>query len=241
MNFTVLGLNILMYRAKLLETTLYVNKLDQQNGTGFITIVNSTLGTMKVSEGFDISMSDSYIDGTIRHGSTHMDLKDCNLNIRRSSLYMLDRDFFDSVIYMVNCKVHILDVNLTSGFGTLIWGMESSIQMNNVYLSNVDISITQYSSLNIIHSHFEGKSSISIRDYCNMTMNNTTVEHQTFPFLHITMNGRINILNCTFNNISSLVTASQSFVFIDNNSINQCLIKYMSCVTKTASFPCELT
>ena len=216
--FTILGLNVLLYRAELPEFELTIARLDKKIDAGFVIITNSTYSYLNVTR-FNIIMSDIYTDGITRYQFMLMELNSCNLRIQRSTFYRITQHFY-AMIEAYNCKVELADVNFIESAGILIHN-ESTIHMHNVSINNAPIRLTTNSSLYIDHSHYEGTRGLVLEENCNMNMTNTFVEYQgNYVFLNAYHNVHANIENCIFRNITALLTAKHSYISIDNSKIS---------------------
>ena len=214
--FSIYGLNILMYQTELLDGIIYVYRLDKQSDTGVINITNSTFGYMDISDGFDIILSDCYIDNTSGYPIFLNLVSSCNhLSIKRSTLY----NFGHKVMYAANCKIEMQDVSFIDSYGGYFEEF-STIHMDNVYLYNTFISLVAHSSLHIDHSRLEGQTGLALKNNCNLTLTNVTVKQTgNFEFMNAYRKIQINITNCTFSDITALLAAKGSHVLIDNSSI----------------------
>ena len=211
--YTTHGLNVLLYKAHLVETNLKIHRLDQQNNTRTVIVTNSTFGTIQVTRGFNIRMSDCYI--ACPDKDSLMDLIGCNLSIRRSTVYSNKESFS---VHTKKCNVDTMDVNFINNY--IVFDESTIAHINNTYLNNVNIKLL-YSSMHIVDSHFERINTLEIILYSNVTIADTTVKYQgdfNLPFLY-SINAQVAILNCTFSKIVSLLNAQYSTVTVDNSRI----------------------
>ena len=223
--YTTFGLNVLLNQAELPFTNVSIHKLDRQKSTGFVSVTNSTFRHLNVTRGFDISMSDIYIDGSGSHEYGFMYISNCNLSIKAVTINKIQGSsyMYNALIELSNCKIDMQNVNLIDiPDSNILIENYSTIHMNNVYISNTWIMLIKHSSLHIVHSLCEGIISLDIGNNCNLTIANTTVEHHGNytgpPFLYTKYNAQINILNCTFSNIAPVIV-QHSYISIHNSRI----------------------
>ena len=206
-NYTILGLDVLMYHTELPQSILNIFKLDQQNTTKLVTVMNSTFETMVVWPGFDISMSDCYMLGGIKsHPRQLITFVGCNISLMRSTIYGYNDLNF---VRFMGSTIYMKDVNFINAPGSITMKTcQSTIHMENVHITNFTSIIMKTLYLHIAHSHFRGESRFETRPNCSVTMIDTIVEQQEnygALFLTIINSARVKIKNCIFSNIAGLL------------------------------------
>ena len=86
------GLNLIVTKANLVKTQFYMEKRFKCKQSKFIKVLNSTFGSLFTSNGYEITISNSNIDGTTRLKKTLLGITKCSLTIINSNFYKLISD-----------------------------------------------------------------------------------------------------------------------------------------------------
>ena len=165
---TISDLNVFMQNAFLVNSNVY---LEQSNvySTGSAVISNSTFGQLKAA-GFQIRMSNCFVDGNTEFQSPMFDIVDSELTIRKSIFYRITGKKGPLLITALFSRVIIKDVKFISNYGRqgliqIRYGSEFFLE-NSVFIENGEMVRARNSS------NYVGGSAVLIKSNSVAIVNN---------------------------------------------------------------------
>ena len=140
-----------MEKANLAKTLLYMVKQSHKSQMNFVNISNSTFGSL-VTYTYEITISDSNIDGTTRLNNTVVDITDSNLTVVNSRLFNVS----SAIINAFTSHIKIKDVKISeSGYNSDLIQVrndselivEASIFENNENGSIISVLVNSFASI----------------------------------------------------------------------------------------------
>ena len=157
------GISLILNKVNMSTTSLLLSSLDKQHPVRIVNMTNSTFGNLNVSNGYQITLSQCYIDGTT---STLLVISNCTLTITRCNFYKNAGPGF-GIAALRTTQATMEDVNF--------------IQI--VYVQGNLFNITSNSSLylNRVTFHRQGDAVLSRYPYLYVELDSTaTLEVCTF-------------------------------------------------------------
>ena len=146
------GLNLKIINAIVPKTKFLLYSNNKEDFIHSVNILSSSFGQLKVLMGFNINISNCYIDGNTRLSSTLIDIVDCNLSITNFIFFnQMKHDKGPAIINAMACHIDIMNVNILQNYALdgLIWVSNSSVlQIKNSMFSDNGLFIWTSSILN---------------------------------------------------------------------------------------------
>ena len=145
------GLNLIMEKTNLAKTLLYMVKQSHKSQMNFVNISNSTFGSL-ITYKYEITISDSNIDGTTRLNNTLVDITDSNLTIVNSRLFNIS----SAIINAFTSHIKIQDVKISeSGYNSDLIQVrndselivQASIFENNENANIISVLVNSFASI----------------------------------------------------------------------------------------------
>ena len=226
------GLNLIVTKANLVKTQFYMEKRFKCKQSKFIKVLNSTYGSLFTSNGYEITISNSNIDGTTRLKKTLLGITKCSLTIINSIFYKLISDTGPAMINAVKSWITMQDVTISDSkditvnkrnpLSTALVHIErksnitlSSCRFTRNTMSSHLISVS-YSDITITECQFTRNTVSSANriieaEYCNVTISDSHFIGNIAQILAIKQ-GVINVQGSTFirNNVQDDLIAVES-------------------------------
>ena len=150
------GLNLKIINAIVPKTKFLLYSNNKEDFIHSVNILSSSFGQLKVLMGFNINISNCYIDGNTRLSSTLIDIVDCNLSITNFIFFnQMKHDKGPAIINAMACHIDMMNVNILQNYALdgLIWVSNSSVlQIKNSMFSDNGLFIWTSSILILSHN-----------------------------------------------------------------------------------------
>ena len=124
------GFNLKIINAIFPKTKLLLYSNNKEDSIYSVNILSSSFGQLKVSRGYNINISNCYIDGNTRLSSTLIDIVHCNLSITNFIFFnQMKHDKGPAIINAMACHINMINVNILQNYALdgLIWVSNSSV------------------------------------------------------------------------------------------------------------------
>ena len=170
-HLTINGLNVEINNAYLGHSIVSVCRKPYQEGEKYVNASNSTIGHLSVSDGFQVTISNCFIDGRTRLRETFIRVTNCTLTIQDSIFYNFE-SYYNSpaILKAMFSLVYVQDIFCSNSVGSD--GLIQILNGSKLYLENSDfedngniftlstISIKFHSSAVVFNSTFVSNSAV---------------------------------------------------------------------------------
>ena len=172
-HLTIDGLNVEINNVYLGHSIVYVSNRPYYEGEKYVNVSNSTIGHLSISDGFQITISNCFIDGRTRLSETLIRVTNCILTIQDSMFYNF-KSYYNSpaILKAMFSIVYIQDIFCSNNVGSV--GLIQILNGSQLYLSNSDfedsgkiftlstISLEFHSSASLFNSTFVSNSAVDV-------------------------------------------------------------------------------
>ena len=170
-HLTINGLNVEINNVYLGHWIVSVYKKTYQEGEKYFNVSNSTIGHLSISDGFQVTISNCFIDGRTRLSETLIRVTNCILTIQDSMFYNFKSHYNSpAILKAMFSLVYIRDIFCSNNVGSV--GLIQILNGSKLFLANSDfedngniftlstISIKYHSSAVVFNSTFVSNSAV---------------------------------------------------------------------------------